>query len=69
MQSDRWRQIEDLFQQALELEQDARTEFLDRNCFGDPELREEVDSLLQAHKDAGTFITLPAANMIADEVR
>ena len=39
---------------------DARREFLDRECAGDPALRAEVDALLEAHDRAGSFLEPPA---------
>jgi TolB-like protein/tRNA A-37 threonylcarbamoyl transferase component Bud32 len=44
--SDRWRQIESLFYEALESAPDARSSFLDEKCAGDAELRNEVETLL-----------------------
>lgn len=45
---DRWRQIEALFYEALELKPEGRREFLERNCGGDEALRKEVEVLLQS---------------------
>jgi eukaryotic-like serine/threonine-protein kinase len=46
MNPDRWRQVADLYEAALEHEPDARERFLAEACPGDPDLRREVDSLL-----------------------
>ncbi|HWT16242.1 MAG TPA: serine/threonine-protein kinase [Patescibacteria group bacterium] len=51
MQSERWQQIRRIFEQAVELDDDARMRVLDAACGGDAELRREVESLLDA--DAG----------------
>ena len=51
MDADRWRRINDLFHKALERDPDARDAFLDEACEGDRALREEVQSLLDAHAD------------------
>jgi serine/threonine protein kinase len=43
---ERWRQIESLFEQAVECPPAERSSFLDRSCQGDDALRREVESLL-----------------------
>jgi eukaryotic-like serine/threonine-protein kinase len=52
MPPDGWNRIEDLFQAALVQPPEAWAEFLARSCPGDPELRAEVESLLQAADDS-----------------
>jgi serine/threonine protein kinase len=49
---DRWSAAERLFHEAASLEEAARTELLDRECAGDPDLRREVEDLLAADRDA-----------------
>ena len=53
---ERWQQINELFTCALVHEAAERREFLAAACGDDNELREEVDSLLAAHEEAGEFI-------------
>ena len=53
----RWQRVEELFRGAVELPEDERTEFLDAATGDDPELRREVDELLEADKEADDFIT------------
>ncbi|MHC4416317.1 MAG: protein kinase domain-containing protein [Planctomycetota bacterium] len=53
MTSERFHQIEDLFHKARVLEPADRASFLDRECDGALDLREEIESLL-AHADRGT---------------
>jgi eukaryotic-like serine/threonine-protein kinase len=48
--SDEWKQVETLFERALELSADERVRFL--QAIGDDELRREVESLLEAHGQA-----------------
>ncbi len=60
MQPERWRQIEDLFIAALDSDADQCAIFLDHACAGDEQLRDEVTSLLAAHKQAGSFLGQPA---------
>jgi serine/threonine-protein kinase len=63
---DRWHQIEAAFQTALNSDPNLRSEFLDEACAGDPELREEVRTLLAAHEQAGDFMDLPALAIAAE---
>jgi len=60
MNPDRWRQIEATFQTALKSDPNFRSAFLDDACLGDPELREEVRTLLIAHDEVGNFMDQPA---------
>lgn len=57
MSDSRWRRIEDIFHQAVDLAPGARSAFLDEVCAGDASLRKEVESLL-AHEteDGSTFM-------------
>ena len=47
MDEQRWREIQAIFEQALECASDARATLLDRACADDPILRSEVEKLLQ----------------------
>ncbi len=71
MTPERWQQIEKLYHAALECAPDERAAFLAEACAGDEALRHEVESLLAAHDQAGSFIESPpndvAAEMFADE--
>jgi len=60
MNPDRWRQIEEVFQQALECADDERTGFVRRVTGDDSELRREVQSLLQAHASSSKVLDAPA---------
>ncbi len=57
--SDRWRRLEALFYQALELKPEARAEFLEQNCGGDAELRKEVEALLDSAEKPMDFLERP----------
>src|SRR5436190_11281446 len=61
MKAERWRQVDELFDAALERQSAARAAFLVEACAGDDQLRREVESLLAAHERAGSFIETPAA--------
>ena len=55
MTPDRWRQVTEIFHAALARDAAARDAFLRDACQGDPSLRKEVDALVAAHGDAGSF--------------
>jgi serine/threonine protein kinase/tetratricopeptide (TPR) repeat protein len=56
MTPERRRQIEELFEAALDLGDAERAHFVDVHCAGDAELRAEVNSLLRAHdRDEGVL--------------
>jgi serine/threonine-protein kinase len=56
MDSTRWARIEEVFQGALALAGEQRSEFLAQACGDDVGLREEVESLLRSHAAAGPLI-------------
>jgi eukaryotic-like serine/threonine-protein kinase len=60
MKAERWKQVNDLFQSAVERAPEERAAFLDEACHGDGDLRCEVESLLTSHVRAENFIELPA---------
>jgi predicted ATPase len=63
MRRELWRRVEELCQQALELDGDRRAEFLQSACGTDDELRREVESLLAHEKKAQHFIETPAVEV------
>jgi len=69
MTPERWKQIDQIFEAALELAVDKRSAFLEEACAGDDELRKEVETLLSSEHQAGSSIDgspkLIAANLIA----
>jgi len=54
--ADRWKQVERLFYEVLELSSSARAAFLDQACGDDQELRQELESLLQSSDNTLTFL-------------
>jgi eukaryotic-like serine/threonine-protein kinase len=56
MNDQRLREVDELFQAALELPPEQRRAFLNETCPTDTELRTEVESLLSAHEEAKDFI-------------
>jgi eukaryotic-like serine/threonine-protein kinase len=66
MTSDRWQQIDQLLETALEREPSQRAAFLEQACEGDEALRREVEVLLTAHAQAGSaFLAVPALDVAA----
>jgi tetratricopeptide (TPR) repeat protein len=49
-----WVRLEELFHRAAEIPAAERQAFLDRECAGDPELRAEIESLLQHDAQPGS---------------
>lgn len=61
MNADRWARVKDVFHAALERPQQERAAFVSQVCDGDAALSAEVERLLQAHADAGSFIDTTSA--------
>jgi serine/threonine protein kinase/tetratricopeptide (TPR) repeat protein len=59
MSSNRWQQIEEIFQSALDLAPAERPRFVAESSGGDAELREEVEKLLANYESAESFIESP----------
>ncbi len=56
MTSERWQQIEQVFHNALASSPGERPSVLDRLCKGDDDLRREVQLLLDAERESGSFL-------------
>jgi eukaryotic-like serine/threonine-protein kinase len=65
MTPERFQQIDQLYQAALDQEAADRSKFISSACADDSELRREVESLLLAHEQAGSFIAEPALRSAA----
>jgi serine/threonine protein kinase/Tol biopolymer transport system component len=63
MSFERWRQVEDLYHAALELQGDERERFLEEKCGGDPLLLEEVRTLLLHGGATTAFFDTPATEL------
>src|SRR5262247_1692202 len=68
MDANRWKKIKEVYDRALDLCGEERGGFLAEACAGDGDLRREVESLLAAHEDAGTFLQAPAFEVAAREI-
>jgi serine/threonine-protein kinase len=65
MKAERWRQVDELFEQALERTGEERARFLDSACAGDASLRREVEEILRADERAEDFIETPVFGVAA----
>jgi serine/threonine protein kinase/Tol biopolymer transport system component len=60
MKPERWRQVDQLFQAALERAPEDRSAFINEACGDDDSLRREVEALLAADGEARSLIETPA---------
>jgi serine/threonine-protein kinase len=60
MTPERYQQVKELFESALDREPDQRAAFLDEACADDPSLRKDIDYLLACHAEADSFMEIPA---------
>src|SRR6266566_8068656 len=71
MTPERWQQLKQIFQSALERNPAERSAFLSQACADDPVLRSEVESLISSHDQAGDSIEAmaveAATEMLADD--
>jgi len=65
MTSEQYRRVGEIYHGAMELAPEDRDEFLAGACGGDEELRREVESLLQAREQAGSYFGAPALEVAA----
>jgi hypothetical protein len=56
---ERWRQVLDVFDAALQHAEGERSAFVESMCVDDDELARAVDSLLLAHQSASGFASAP----------
>jgi tRNA A-37 threonylcarbamoyl transferase component Bud32 len=64
MKSERWARLKDLLDQALALAPEQRSEFVNRECGSDTELRVKLEELLAASQDLDDFIAPPKGHVI-----
>jgi eukaryotic-like serine/threonine-protein kinase len=62
---ERWSELDGLLDQALELPEAQRAEFLSRACAGDLDLQQDLSDLLRACERAGQFLEVPAVQSAA----
>ncbi len=68
MTPERWRQVKEIFQSALDRAPGQRSAFLSEACGLDKALRKEVESLIASHEKDGSFIDSPAYQVAAQEL-
>jgi eukaryotic-like serine/threonine-protein kinase len=72
MKPDRWQQIDQILQAALDRDARERPAFLQQACAEDDSLLGEVESLIRAHDEARSFIEAPlleyATGLLADYI-
>jgi serine/threonine protein kinase/predicted Zn-dependent protease len=64
--SERWRQVKQIFQAAIELAPAERAPYFAEVCADDPSLRAEIESLIAAHQQPGSFMNTPAVDLAAE---
>ena len=64
MTPERWQQIDNLFDEVLEISEAKREDFLNEKCVHDENLKQEVLSLLKAHAETENFIENSAINIV-----
>ncbi len=65
MDPERWKQIRQVCQSALEIEPDRRKAYLKQTCVGDESLLKEVESLLAQQSEAACVFDSPALDAAA----
>jgi eukaryotic-like serine/threonine-protein kinase len=65
MTPERWQQVDDIFQAAVELSIEDRAAFVDSATEGDDELRREVESLIAADEQGLNLVEEPAFRVAA----
>src|SRR6185503_10625896 len=56
MTPERWRQVEEIFQTALDLLPEERARYVSQICASDTDLRRNVEVLLSQHDSAGDML-------------
>ncbi|MGH9841285.1 MAG: hypothetical protein ACREEM_21225, partial [Blastocatellia bacterium] len=62
MTPERWKQVKEIFNAALDRPVDERGAFLSEACGDDPSLRHQIEHLIDSYEQAGDFIEAPAAH-------
>ena len=65
MTPERWQRVREVFEAVVELPPAARGSYLERSCGDDAALREEVEALMAADDEAGSFLERPAVADVA----
>ena len=65
MDAERWREIDGLYQAAIDVEGAERAAILDKACSTDSELRSQVEAMLECDTQTGDFLEAPAMQLAA----
>ena len=68
MTPERWQQVKEIFNSAIMFRPEERSLFISQACYGDDQLRSEVESLIASHEESGSFIDKPAFEAAASMV-
>src|SRR5581483_7357376 len=68
MTPERYQRINALTDAALDMPENERGGFLDRECAGDAELRERVEALLRAHSIPDPIMEKPILELLAQDL-
>jgi eukaryotic-like serine/threonine-protein kinase len=66
MKTEHWKQIDQIFHDALQVQPSERAAFIAESCGSEECLRQEVQSLLASHDQAASFIEVPAGDAAAE---
>src|SRR2546428_750367 len=66
MTAEKWRRVRDLFEAALEQDSGDVRSWLSRQAIDDPSVRAELQSLLDHHSRAGSFLVEPVARRVPE---
>jgi hypothetical protein len=67
MTPERWTRINELFEQAIELQEPDADAWLAGQCQGDLDLLQEVEKLVRNHRSAGQYLETPATSLSLHE--
>jgi non-specific serine/threonine protein kinase/serine/threonine-protein kinase len=68
MTPERWQQLKSVLEPAMELAPERRADFLDESCYGDAELRLEVESFLEYETAADDLLENPIFSPVLQEI-
>ncbi|MCB1025041.1 MAG: protein kinase [Acidobacteria bacterium] len=68
MKTEKWKLLNELFHQALEIDADDRAQFLAENCDGDQELIDEINGMITSAETANDIFDESALSSIAKEI-
>src|ERR1044072_6101915 len=67
MTPERWQRVKEVFEAASWRDPAARSEFIEQACVHDPEVKNEVESLLRAHDADSGFMKTPVGALLLNE--